>query len=195
MPRLSIARISRATLRTAGRCTGSSRPFEARRRKRRRPRSRSVTARPGRPRTSRSKRPASEVGRVTERPRLFTFDIFGTVIDWRTGLLEAIRAKGGKAGDAEFQALIDQQAEAEHGPHRPYAEIVAQSLVNVLGMSRARARAIGEGAGEWPLFPDARDGIRRLQRIAPCVAMTNSDAHQGIAVQRQLGFRLSGWIC
>jgi 2-haloalkanoic acid dehalogenase type II len=132
---------------------------------------------------------------VTERPRLFTFDIFGTVIDWRTGLLGAIRAKGGKAGDVEFQALIDHQAEAEHGPYRPYAEIVAQSLVNVLGMSRARARSIGDGAGEWPLFPDARDGIRRLQRIAPCVAMTNSDAHQGIAVQRQLGFRLSGWIC
>ena len=129
-----------------------------------------------------------------EKPRLFTFDIFGTVVDWRAGLLEAVRASGGKAGPDRFQAVIGYQAEAERASYRPYAEIVAESLVKVLGMSRARARTIGEGAGEWPLFPDARDGLRRLLRIAPCVAMTNSDASHGIAVQRQLGFRLSDWI-
>ena len=130
-----------------------------------------------------------------ERPRLFTFDIFGTVVDWREGLLAAVRANGGKAGPAEFQAIIDHQADAERASYRPYAEIVAESLKRVLRMSRARARAIGDGAGGWPLFPDARDGLRRLLRMAPCVAMTNSDARHGSAVQRQLGFQLSDWIC
>jgi len=128
-------------------------------------------------------------------PRLFTFDIFGTVVDWREGLLSAVRSNRGKGGTEEFQAMIDAQAEAERASYRPYADLVADSIRTVLGMSPARARAIGQGAGEWPLFPDARDGLRRLLRIAPCIAMTNSDAHHGIAVQRQLGFRLSDWIC
>jgi len=131
---------------------------------------------------------------ATAKPRLFTFDIFGTILDWREGLLAAVRANGGKAGPKEFQAMIDAQAETERGPYRPYAEIVAESLRKVLGMSRARARSVGEGAGEWPLFPDSRDGLRRLLRIAPCIAMTNSDARHGVAVQRQLGFRLTDWI-
>jgi len=65
----------------------------------------------------------------------------------------------------------------------------------VLRMPKKIARTIAEEAGAWPLFPDAADGLRALMRIAPCVAMTNSDQGHGKQVQDQLGFRLNGWIC
>jgi len=128
-------------------------------------------------------------------PTLFTFDIFGTVLDWRRGLMEAAEASGARAGDREFDAVIDYQARAEALAYRPYADILAESLNKVLRVERRAARAIAEGAGRWPLFPDSADALRRLMRIAPCVAMTNSDQDHGRQVQEQLGFRLSGWIC
>jgi 2-haloalkanoic acid dehalogenase type II len=130
-----------------------------------------------------------------DRPSLLTFDVFGTVLDWRQGLVDAAAAHGIDVDDRRFQAVIDHQARAESGPYRSYAEIAAESLVQVLRMPKKIARTIAEEAGAWPLFPDAADGLRALMRIAPCVAMTNSDQSHGKQVQDQLGFRLNGWIC
>ncbi|MGE5180096.1 MAG: HAD-IA family hydrolase [Bacteroidota bacterium] len=129
------------------------------------------------------------------RPRLFTFDIFGTVLDWRAGLRDALARAGVVLGDDAFDRVIDAQAAAEQGPFRPYAAIVAASLERVLGLDAGAARSIGEGAGTWPLYPDSREGLRRLREIAPCAATTNSDREHGDQVQRALGFRLDAWIC
>lgn len=128
-------------------------------------------------------------------PTLFTIDIFGTVLDWRRGLVEAAEAHGAHVGVREFDAVIDYQARVESGTYRPYADILAESLNKVLRIEKRAARAIAAEAGRWPLFPDSADALRRLMRIAPCVAMTNSDQEHGRQVQEQLGFRLSGWIC
>jgi 2-haloalkanoic acid dehalogenase type II len=122
-------------------------------------------------------------------PSLFTFDIFGTVVDWRSGLQTDVPEL------RDFDAVIDLQAKLEReDPSRPYREIVARSL-EAQGVPAARAREVGTNVGRWPLFPDARDGMKRLQAIAPCVAMTNSDRAHGRQVQDQLGFELSGWLC
>jgi len=128
-------------------------------------------------------------------PSLLTFDIFGTVVDWRRGLTEAALSHGIEAGEREFQAVIDCQARAESQAYRAYADILAESLVKVLRLNRKASRAIAGEAGRWPLFPDSADGLRTLMRLAPCVAMTNSDQEHGRQVEDQLGFRLSGWIC
>jgi 2-haloacid dehalogenase len=129
------------------------------------------------------------------RPRLFTFDIFGTVLDWRTGLHEALARAGVALEDETFDRVIDAQGAAEQGSFRPYAAIVAESLERVLGLDADAARAIGRSAGTWPLYPDSRDALRRLREIAPCVATTNSDREHGERVQQALGFRLDAWIC
>ncbi len=126
-----------------------------------------------------------------ERPVLITFDIFGTVIDWRTGHLRDVPS----LREADFDRVIDRQGALEQEePTRPYAGIVAASLV-AEGVAAARAREIGAAAGRWPLFPDSEEGMRRLQAVAPCMALTNSDRAHGEQVQEQLGFRLSDWQC
>jgi 2-haloalkanoic acid dehalogenase type II len=132
---------------------------------------------------------------VPAAPKLLTFDVFGTVLDWRRGLVEAVRAMGISIDEARFQAVIDFQAREEAGHYRPYADILADSLVAVLRMSRKDAKSVAAGAGAWPLYDDSTDALRSLMQTAFCVAMTNSDQIHGRAVQEQLGFRLSGWIC
>lgn len=62
-----------------------------------------------------------------ERPALMTFDIFGTVLAWRAGM---------RLAGAPFERVIDRRCELEQQARfRPYAEIVAQSLVEVVRLS------------------------------------------------------------
>jgi 2-haloalkanoic acid dehalogenase type II len=129
------------------------------------------------------------------KPRLFTFDIFGTVLDWRRGLTDAVARAGFAMDAAAFDRVIDAQAELESGPFRSYAEIVALSLSRVLGVDAETASALGREAGTWPLFPDSTDALRTLRAIGPCAATTNSDREHGVQVQAALGFRLDAWIC
>jgi 2-haloalkanoic acid dehalogenase type II len=118
---------------------------------------------------------------------LMTFDIFGTVLDWRSG--------NGRLSDAQFERAIDRQAELEQGKWRSYTEIVAQSLMDVASVDAVTAARSGAEAGNWPLFPDSAAALRKLRAVAPCAAITNSDRSHGEQVQAQLGFRLDGWIC
>jgi 2-haloalkanoic acid dehalogenase type II len=129
------------------------------------------------------------------KPTLLTFDIFGTLIDWRAGLRADLAALGRTLSGDEFERVIDAQAADEAGPFRTYGEITAASLAQVLGLDRAAADAVGGNVGRWPLFPDSREALRGLMTVAPCVAMTNSDRTHGEQVQEQLGFRLSDWVC
>lgn len=130
------------------------------------------------------------------RPVLLTFDVFGTIVDWRRGTLEAVARAGGALQASRFDEVVDAQGRIEQeAPERPYREIVARSLVEVAGVPPAAAAEIGRAAGTWPLFPDSAGALARLQRVAPCGAMTNSDRAHGEQVQRQLGFRLTRWWC
>jgi len=128
------------------------------------------------------------------RPALLTFDVFGTVLDWRRGLGDSLRRHGAELRDEDFDRVIDIQAELESGLFRPYASIVAASLTRAFDLPIHAARSIGEEAGTWPLYPDSREALRRLRRVAPCVATTNSDRRHGRQAQRALGFDLDGWI-
>jgi len=118
------------------------------------------------------------------KPSLLTFDIFGTVLDWRSGV-----------GERDFDRIVDVQGELEHGRFRPYAEIVAESLVRVRRMDAVSAARMGAEAGTWPLFSDSREALRRMKKVARLAATTNSDRAHGEQLQAQLGFRLDAWIC
>jgi len=129
------------------------------------------------------------------KPVLLTFDIFGTVLDWRRGMRDDVLRAGGAWDDGTFDRIIDAQGRAESGAFRRYAEITAESLRDVAGIPAEAAAAIGKRVGEWPAYPDSAEGLRRLMRIAPCAAMTNSDRAHGEQVQSGLGLSLTHWIC
>ena len=117
-------------------------------------------------------------------PKLLTFDIFGTVLDWHTGL-----------GERDFDRIVDLQGELEQQRFRSYTEIMAESLIRVRLVDAVTAARIASEIGNWPLFPDSREALRRIRRVAPCAATSNSDRAHAEQVQAQLGFRLDGWIC
>jgi 2-haloacid dehalogenase len=132
---------------------------------------------------------------LPDAPELLTFDIFGTVLDWRTGLEAACEAAGRPLREGEFDRIVDAQGALEQGSFLDYSEITRRSLVEAIGLPDAAAAQIGANAGRWPLYADSSTGLRALMGIAPCAAMTNSDRVHGEQIQRQLGFRLDDWLC
>lgn len=127
-------------------------------------------------------------------PELITFDIFGTVLDWRSGLEGACATAGRLLHPGEFDRIVDLQAELEHREFLTYAEITRRSLVEAVGLPEQEARTIGANVGRWPLYPDSREALRALVKIARSAAMTNSDRSHGEQVQQQFGFRLHDWL-
>jgi hypothetical protein len=62
-----------------------------------------------------------------------TFDCYGTLIDWETGLLEALRpilgAHGASLPDDELlEAFARHESEIEAGPFRRYREVLGDAL-------------------------------------------------------------------
>ena len=137
----------------------------------------------------------TSVRRMT-KPTMLTFDVFGTVVDWKAGLTAALAAEGVSLDAETFDRIVDCQGETEQAaPGRRYVEIAEQSLGKVLRLEKPVARRVAMTIGEWPPFADSSAALRSLMRSALCVAMTNSDRNHGTAVQRNLGFPLSHWIC
>jgi 2-haloacid dehalogenase len=129
-------------------------------------------------------------------PALATFDIFGTIVDWQEGLRADLAKLGISLDSRLFDIVLADQERAEKAlVFQSYAEVVAWSLARRLGVPPPEALSIGRGAGNWPLFADARETLRALMARVPCVALTNSDRVHAAQVQRQLGFELSGWFC
>jgi 2-haloalkanoic acid dehalogenase type II len=127
-------------------------------------------------------------------PALFTFDIFGTVLDWRSGLRESLLRRGATLGEGDFDRIVDRQGQLEQEPpFRTYREIVARSLADVLNLDPGDADAVGAEVGRWPAFRDSAPALARLARVAPCGAMTNSDRAHGLDVQRGFRFVFRHW--
>ena len=99
---------------------------------------------------------------------------------------------------AAFDAIVDAQGRLEQAaPGTRYRAIVAASVREVLGLDAASADAVAATVGSWPPYPDSAAGLARLARIAPLVAITNSDRDQGAEVRAALGPSVpwAHWLC
>src|SRR5262245_66629948 len=96
---------------------------------------------------------------IMKTPRLITFDIFGTVLDWRSGLERACAAAGRPLVAGEFDRIVDLQAEIEHQQFLTYTEITRRSLVRAIGLEDERAAEVAKEVGRWPLEAYSRPAV------------------------------------
>jgi len=115
---------------------------------------------------------------------VLTFDCYGTLIDWESGLLAALRAQLGEtvAGvwdDDLLEAFAAVEHEAEQ-PYQPYRDVLARCL-RELGERYGRSptqeqqRAFAASVSDWPAFPDSHEALVRLQTRYRLVPITNCD--------------------
>jgi 2-haloacid dehalogenase len=132
-----------------------------------------------------------------------TFDCYGTLIDWETGLAAAFRpvlaTHGVEAEDEDVIARYARhEADAEAGPYRSYRDVVAAGLRGVadeLGFtpSDAELASFSAAVADWPAFPDAPEALGRLKERFRLGVITNCDDDLFAASNRKLGVEFD-WV-
>jgi 2-haloacid dehalogenase len=119
------------------------------------------------------------------RFRVLTFDCYGTLIDWESGIFSALRpilsAHGKNVPDAVLLAMYGEfEAEAETGAYRPYREVlknVVREYGQELGFSpsEAEVRSLPESVASWQPFPDTVEALRLLKERYRLAILSNID--------------------
>ena len=133
---------------------------------------------------------------------VLTFDCYGTLIDWETGLvaaLHAARPEGWPVNDEELlERFAVHEANAESGPYRTYREVLAESLRGIaddhgLQIEEEAVHRFSGSVGQWPPFPDSAAALARLARRFKLGVITNCDDDLFAASNERLGVRFD-WI-
>jgi 2-haloacid dehalogenase len=110
-----------------------------------------------------------------------TFDCYGTLIDWETGLLVALRQiVSGHDEEALLEAFARHESALEAGPYLTYREVLAGSLRGMgddLGFdpTEQQVAAFADSVGLWPAFPDSPAALNELKQRFRLGVITNCD--------------------
>ena len=131
--------------------------------------------------------------------RVLTFDCYGTLIDWESGIWDAFQPlvmRNGRAdvtrgaaleAFARFESRHEQEA-----PGRRYPEVLARvhrSVAESFGLETSPAldAAFGASVPHWPAFADTADALRVLARHFRLVILSNVHRDGIAASNRKLG--------
>jgi 2-haloacid dehalogenase len=120
-----------------------------------------------------------------DRFRVLTFDCYGTLIDWETGIFSALRpilASHGKAlADSALLDLYSElEAESEQGDFQPYREVL-QSVVRGFGQrlgfvpTAAEMSSLPESLSNWRPFSDTVPALLELKKRYQLAVISNVD--------------------
>ena len=116
--------------------------------------------------------------------KALSFDCYGTLIDWETGLLAVLapwaREQDLDVSDAELLlAYADNEAAVQReAPSTLYPGVLATAFRRTgekLGapVSDEWAQRLGDSVPDWPAFPDSPDALARLARRYKLIIVSN----------------------
>jgi 2-haloacid dehalogenase len=119
-----------------------------------------------------------------DRFKAITFDCYGTLIDWETGLLGAIRpllrAHQRDLTDADILQIYSELEPQEQTPYKKYREVlanVARGYGKRLGfaVSDVEAESLPESLRNWTPFPDTNPALAKLKKRFQLAIISNTD--------------------
>jgi 2-haloacid dehalogenase len=129
--------------------------------------------------------------------QVLTFDCYGTLIDWETGITAALqpvlRGHGVKLDDERvLETYAEFESAAERGPYMSYREVLATCL---RGLSTRYGFTPGDdelarfsgSVGDWPAFPDSAEALASLKRCFKLAVLTNMDDDLFALSNKRLG--------
>jgi 2-haloacid dehalogenase len=134
-----------------------------------------------------------------EQFEVMTFDCYGTLIDWETGLRTALAsvfsAHGVQADvDSALEVFAELEAAAERDEYRPYRTVL-QTVLAGLGARLGFAPTPEEltrfsgSVADWPAFPDSAGALQALHRTYRLAVVSNIDDDLFAASAARLGVR------
>lgn len=130
--------------------------------------------------------------------KALTFDCYGTLIDWETGIYSALQPLLHKGGVTlkreEVLAAFGRHESAQEAatPQMIYSELLAEvhrRLAREWNVSddEEDAVAFGKTVPDWPAFPDTAASLQYLQRYYKLVILSNVDRESFAGSNRRLG--------
>ncbi len=130
--------------------------------------------------------------------KVLTFDCYGTLIDWETGLYDALALLYSKvdqnlAKDEVLTRYAKAEARVEHQqPNLPYTKLLQEVHRQVardegVEMAEDEHIAFGESVAEWPAFPDSAETLQYLKSNYRLVILSNVDNRGFAESQKRLG--------
>ena len=120
-----------------------------------------------------------------DRFEIVTFDCYGTLIDWETGIRNAFRrASGGRStidrtGVVELYEEEERRIEKEQ-PYRRYRDILSLTALAVSKktgwrLSQAQSQLLSEELPNWTPFPDTNPALERMAKRFKLGILSNVD--------------------
>jgi 2-haloacid dehalogenase len=138
-----------------------------------------------------------------DRFEALTFDCFGTLIDWETGILGALRPvlhrHGVRAGDDELLAHYARlEGEHERGAYVSYRDVLARVMEGIgghygFGVGVRERACIAESLREWQPFPDTVAALGALAGRYRLVICSNIDDDLFVPIRERLGAPIE-WV-
>lgn len=127
-----------------------------------------------------------------------SFDCYGTLIDWETGITETLQPWMERHGltvsrdDLLAAFAANENAVETEQPTARYPELLAEVLRRIGDHFRAEvtadeATAFGESVGDWPPFADSHDALTRLGKRFSLLILSNVDRMSFARSNRKLG--------
>ncbi len=118
--------------------------------------------------------------------KILTFDVYGTLIDWETGMINGLKPLTDRLSSAptrdailEAHALYESTAQ-RYTPAKSYSDILAlvyRRLAEQWGLrtSDADCARYGGSVADWPAFPDSADALDYLKDHLKLAVLSNVD--------------------
>ncbi len=130
------------------------------------------------------------------RYEILTFDCYGTLIDWESGILAALHhilsAHGKKLDDATLLRLYgDFEERSEHGTFQPYRQVL-KSVVRQFGEelkftpAQREEESLPESLPSWKPWPDTVAALRQLKTRFRLAILSNVDDDLFVGTRPQL---------
>ena len=139
-----------------------------------------------------------------DRVRVVTFDCYGTLIDWETGIWRAFREAALHDGvTLERERLIEAyhavEPEVEGGEFRPYRDVLVETARRVAArcgwtISADRAAFLPRSLGEWPPFTDTNPALERLAGRVRLGILSNVDEDLLDLTRERLSVDFDFWV-
>ena len=130
--------------------------------------------------------------------RVLTFDCYGTLIDWESGILAGLKPLTDRLDrQIPHNEILESHAWHESRqqlttPGMPYADLLAtvyRRLAEEWSMPATwdECLAYGNSVSKWPAFPDSVDALRYLKQHFRLVILSNVDNASFAASNERLG--------
>ena len=118
--------------------------------------------------------------------KVMTFDCYGTLIDWESGIFSALsplvaKAKGKRTRDEVLKGFArHESAQEEETPAMPYSQLLSIVYGRLakewqVAVTQEESNIFGASVPDWPEFADSVEALQYLKKHYKLVILSNVD--------------------